>query len=236
MPINVALFGAAGRMGRAILIEAQTADDIKIVHAYERSGHPLIDQRIDGVHIEATPKEIGKDTQVIVDFSTAEAALRHVQMAASARVPCVVGVTGIAKQGHAELQQHAKAIPILWAPNMSPGMTMLFELAPLLAKALPDYDRHIIETHHTQKKDAPSGSALMLQSALSETGETPITSLRLGDIAGEHRLILAGPGESVEIAHHAQSRRAFALGTLRAIRWIISKEPGLYGMNNVLAP
>jgi 4-hydroxy-tetrahydrodipicolinate reductase len=236
MPISVALFGAAGRMGRAILAEAQAADDLKIVHAYEKSGHDLIGGLVEGVRIEGTPQKIGKDTQVVVDFSTAEAALKHVHMAATARVPCVVGVTGISEKGHAELKRHAKAIPILWAPNMSPGMTMLFKLAPLLAKALPDYDRHIIETHHTQKKDAPSGSALMLQSALSETGETPITSLRLGDIAGEHRLILAGPGEQLELVHHAQSRRAFALGTLRAVRWVVSKEPGLYGMDDVLAP
>ena len=236
MPISIALFGAAGRMGRVILCEAQEVDDIKVAHAYEKTGHPLIGQRIEGLRIEATPKEIGKDTQVIVDFSTAEAALRHVQMAADARVPCVAGVTGISEQGHSELKRHAKIIPILWAPNMSPGMTMLFKLAPLLAKSLPDYDRHIIETHHTQKKDAPSGSALMLQSALSETGETPITSLRLGDIAGEHRLILAGPGERIELIHHAQSRRAFALGTLRAVRWIVSKEAGLYSMDDVLAP
>jgi 4-hydroxy-tetrahydrodipicolinate reductase len=236
MPINVALFGAAGRMGRAILAEVQTADDIKIAHAYEKAGHALIGERIEGLRIEATSKQIAKDSQVIVDFSTAEAALKHVHMAADARVPCVVGVTGISEQGHSELKRHAETIPILWAPNMSPGMTMLFKLAPVLAKALPDYDRHIIETHHTQKKDAPSGSALMLQSALSEIGETPITSLRLGDIAGEHRLILAGPGERIELIHHAQSRRAFALGTLRAVRWIISQKPGLYGMNDVLAP
>ncbi len=236
MPIKVALFGAAGRMGRAILAEVQATNDIKVVHVYEKPGHDLIGERIEGVRIEATPKEISKDTQVIVDFSTAETALTHVHMAASARVPCVVGVTGISEQGHSELKRHAEAIPIMWAPNMSPGMTMLFKLAPLLAKALPDYDRHIIETHHTQKKDAPSGSALMLQSALSERGETPITSLRLGDIAGEHRLILAGPGERIELVHHAQSRRAFALGTLHAVRWIVSKEPGLYGMDDVLAP
>lgn len=234
MPINVALFGAAGRMGRALLAEFKSASDIHTLHAYEKPGHGLIGEVVEGIRIEESPHEIGSDIRVLVDFSTAHAAVQHVQIAAQAGTACVVGVTGLSEEGHALLKQYAAKIPIVWAPNMSPAMTMLFKLGLALAKALPDYDRHIIETHHTEKKDAPSGSALMLQAALSEVGETPITSLRLGDIAGEHHLILAGPGEQLELVHHAQSRRTFALGTLRAVRWIISQKPGLYGMAEVL--
>jgi len=232
--IKVALFGAAGRMGRMILAEAKAAGDIEIAHAYEKPEYERIGEIIEGVRVEESPSEIPKDIQVVVDFSSTKAAIHHAQMAAKAVVPFVCGVTGISDAGHAELKRCAEKIAIVWAPNMAPGMTMLFKLGELLTTALPDYDRHIIEIHHTKKKDAPSGSALMLQAALGDADKTPITSLRLGDVVGEHRLILAGPGEQIELIHHAQSRRAFALGTLRAVRWVVWRKPGLYGMAEVV--
>ncbi len=217
-----------------ILAEAKAAADIEIAHAYEKPEYERLAEIIEGVRVEERPSEIPKHVQVIVDFSSPKAAIRHAQMAARAGVPFVCGVTGISDASHAELKRCAEKIAIVWAPNMAPGMTMLFKLGELLSKALPDYDRHIIEIHHTKKKDAPSGSALMLQAALGDTDKTPITSLRLGDVVGEHRLILAGPGEQIELVHHAQSRRPFVLGTLRAVRWIVSQKPGLYGMAEVL--
>jgi 4-hydroxy-tetrahydrodipicolinate reductase len=217
-----------------ILAEAKASGDIEIAHAYEKPEYEHIGEIIEGVRVEESPPEIPKNIQVVVDFSSPKAAIRHAQMAARTKVPFVCGVTGISETGHAELRRCAEKIAIVWAPNMAPGMTMLFKLGELLTKALPDYDRHIIEIHHTKKKDAPSGSALMLQAALGEAGKTPITSLRLGDIVGEHRLILAGKGEQIELVHRAESRRPFALGTLRAVRWIISQKPGLYGMEQVL--
>jgi len=234
VPIKVALFGAAGRMGRMVLAEAKASGDIEIAHAYEKPDYERIGEVIEGIRVEESPSEIPKHVQVIVDFSSPKAAILHAQMAAKAGVPFVCGVTGIPDAGHAKLKRCAEKIAIVWAPNMAPGMTMLFKLGELLTKALPDYDRHIIEIHHTKKKDAPSGSALMLQAALGDAGKTPITSLRLGDVVGEHRLILAGPGEQIELVHRAESRRAFALGTLRAVRWIASQKPGLYGMAEVL--
>ena len=234
MSIRVVLFGAAGRMGRMILTEAKGAGDIEIAHAYEKPEYERIGEVVEGLRVEESPSEIPKDIQVVVDFSSPKAATRHAQMAAKAKVAFVCGVTGITDAGHAELARCAEKIAIVWAPNMAPGMTMLFKLGELLTKALPDYDRHIIEIHHTKKKDAPSGSALMLQAALGDAGKTPITSLRLSDVVGEHRLILAGPGEQIELVHRAESRRAFALGTLRAVRWIASQKPGLYGTAEVL--
>ncbi len=234
MPINVALFGAAGRMGRAILSETKAIDDIVVARAYEQPEFSHLGITIEDVLVEESPKEIGDDIQVMVDYSQAEAVLRHVEMAVEANATCVIGVTGISEKDHTELRKYAKKIPIVWAPNMSPGMTMLFKLGSLLSKALPDYDRHITEIHHTQKKDMPSGSALLLQAAVSGEEKTPISALRLGDVAGEHRLILAGPGERIEIIHHAESRRVFALGTLRAVRWIVLQKPNLYGMGQVL--
>jgi 4-hydroxy-tetrahydrodipicolinate reductase len=232
--IKVALFGAAGRMGRMILAEAKAAGDIEIAHAYEKPEYERIGEVIEGVRVEQSPTEIPKGIQVAIDFSSPKAAIQHAQMAAKAGVPFVCGVTGITDAGHAELKRCAEKIAIVWAPNMAPGMNMLFKLGELLSKALPDYDRHIIETHHTKKQDAPSGTALMLQSALGDANKTPITSLRLGDVVGEHHLILAGPGEQIELIHRAESRRVFALGTLRVVRWIVSQKPGLYGMAEVL--
>ncbi len=234
MLIKIALFGAAGRMGRMILAEANGAGDIEIMHAYEKPDYKRMGEIIEGVRVEESPSDIPKDTQVVVDFSSPKAAIRHAQMAARVEVPFVCGVTGISDAGHAELKRCAEKIAIVWAPNMAPGMNMLFKLGELLSKALPDYDRHIIEIHHTKKEDAPSGSALMLQAALGDAGKTPITSMRLGDVVGEHRLILAGPGEQIELVHRAESRRAFALGTLRAVRWVVSQKPGLLGMAEML--
>ena len=146
------------------------------------------------------------------------------------------GVTGLSGDIQQTLHHAAEQIPVLWSPNMSAAMNLLFALAATAARTLPDYARHITEIHHTQKKDAPSGTALRLNEAVRDAihADTDITALRMGDVVGEHRLIFGGPGERLELIHRADSRAVFASGALRAAAWLASQQPGFYTMQDVL--
>jgi 4-hydroxy-tetrahydrodipicolinate reductase len=227
--VKIALFGAAGRMGREILSQVPNYPHLRIAYAYDV--HHEGDE-IEGIGIDPPPPSLPKDVRVVIDFSTADAVMENVELAAVRKVAYVCGVTGLSPATLQVLKQSAASIPVLHAPNMSPGMNVMFRLAVLTAEALPGYDRQIIEIHHSRKKDAPSGTALRLAEDLHGT---PITALRMGDVTGEHSLIFGGPGERLEIIHHADSRAVFAHGALRAAQWIIEKNPGFYSIEDVLA-
>ena len=230
---KIAVFGAAGRMGREIILQAASYPHLRIAYAYDP--HHEGDE-IEGLSVENPPHSLPKDVRVVVDFSAADAVLENVELAVVRKVPYVCGVTGLSPATQEVLRQSAHEIAILYSPNMSPGMNLMFRLAALTAKALSNYDRHIFETHHTRKQDSPSGTALRLANHLREVthNDTPITALRMGDVTGEHTLIFGGPGERLEIVHHADSRAVFAHGALRATEWIIDKEPGFYSMTDML--
>ena len=229
----VALFGAAGRMGQELIRQAWRYPALRIGYAYDEQH---VGERIGDSVIEAPPLSLPLDTQAVLDFSAADAVMQNAEFALIRKVPYVCGVTGLSEATRRVLEQFADDIPILHAPNMSPGMNMMFRLVEQVASALPEYDRHIFEIHHTQKKDAPSGTALKLAEHLQKGGgeDTPITALRMGDVAGEHRVIFGGPGERIELIHRADSRAVFAVGALRATAWILGREPGMYGMGDVL--
>jgi 4-hydroxy-tetrahydrodipicolinate reductase len=172
-------------------------------------------------------------------------------------IPAVVGTTGLSGEQKETLTGMAGRIPIVFAPNMSIGVNLLFKLAAIAAGALGEsYNAEIVEAHHRMKKDAPSGTAIRLAEAVAEARdlslddnavyarhgmigergmkEIGIQTVRAGDIVGEHTLILAGPGERIELTHRAHSRDNFARGAVRAARWVIGREPGLYSMGDVL--
>ena len=179
-----------------------------------------------------------KEADVLVDFSAAAASVLFVEEAAKAGVPAVVGTTGFDEMQRVRLHELAERIPLLLAPNMSLGMNLLFHLAALAAAALPGFEAALSETHHSQKKDAPSGSALRIadavRSARKDGKAVPCASLRVGDVVGEHTLTLAGPGERLELTHRAHSREVFARGALAAALWVRGRAPGLYSMMDVL--
>jgi 4-hydroxy-tetrahydrodipicolinate reductase len=231
--VKIALFGAAGRMGREILQQAVSFPHLRIAYAYDP--HHEGDE-IDGLPVENPPPSLPKDVRAVMDFSAAEAVMENVELAVVRQVAYVCGVTGLSPATMQVLQHSANSIPVLHSPNMSAGMNVMFRLAELTAKALPGYDRHILEIHHTRKKDAPSGTALRLADSLQEVvnEDTPITALRMGDVTGEHTLIFGGPGERLEIVHHADSRAVFAHGALRAAEWILDKKAGIYSMAEML--
>jgi 4-hydroxy-tetrahydrodipicolinate reductase len=194
---------------------------------------------------------------VAIDFTLPAPSLAHARRCAAAGIPLVIGTTGHDDAGRAELARLAATIPVVLAPNMSLGVNLLFRLAELAARALGSgYDAEIVEAHHRHKVDAPSGTALGLGHAVARGRGTTLEQVavygrsgssgprpegaigfavvRGGDIVGDHRLVFAGPGERVELAHHAEDRSAFARGALVAARWVTGRPPGLYSMQDVL--
>ncbi len=231
--IHAALFGAAGRMGKVILFEARTNPGIKITHAFDpaASGEYFGDLQIE-------PKCYGVHNQVkvAIDFSTAGSVIENVRCCVKSKVSYVCGVTGLPENVKKELREAAKDIAVLHAPNMSPGMNVLFALVAEAAAALPGYEVYLSEAHHTKKVDAPSGTAVRIAEIVEDTiGKKPeVFSLRVGDVVGEHTLVLGGHGERLEITHRADSRAVFAHGALRAAEWLAERPAGFYGMGDVL--
>ena len=210
-----------------------------------------------GVAITSEAGRALEGAAVAIDFTLAAPSLRHAARCSAAGIPLVVGTTGHDAAGRAELERVARSLPVVLAPNMSLGVNLLFRLAELAARSLGvGYDAEIVEAHHRLKVDAPSGTAIGLGHAVAQgrgttleqvavhgrhgaTGPRPegaigFAVIRGGDIVGDHRLVFAGPGERVELAHHAEDRSAFARGALTAARWVIGRRAGLYSMQDVL--
>ncbi len=236
-PTRVGVHGASGRMGTLVRELVNAAADLELVSAGGR-----------GTDHSAA--------QVVIDFSLAPGPVELI--AGLSGQALVTGCTGLSPDQSEALQAYAKRGPLLWASNFSSGMNLLFELAAQAARALPDYHLEIVEMHHGLKKDAPSGSALTLAEGCAAAravdlqaqlrhgrqghtgtrtqGEIGMHALRGGDVAGEHTLYLAGPGERLMLGHLATSRMAFAGGAVRAARWLVDKPAGSYGMAQVLQP
>ena len=209
------------------------------------------------VAITADPTACIDDFEVMVDFSVPTATLENVAACQANGKAMVIGTTGFEADGPQAIAAAAEAIPIVLAPNMSVGVNVTFKLIAAAARALgDDVDVEVFEAHHRHKIDAPSGTAVRMGEILADTlgrdlathavyGREGITgarddrtigfhSLRGGDIVGEHTVTFAGTGERIEITHRAGSRENFAAGALRAVRFVVGKAPGLYGMDDVL--
>jgi 4-hydroxy-tetrahydrodipicolinate reductase len=193
---------------------------------------------------------------VVIDFTTADASLRHAAICAENGVAMVVGSTGFSSEERHHMMRFAERIPMVLSPNMSVGVNLVIELAAQLAARLGnDFDVEVLEAHHRHKKDAPSGTALRLaeemavalarppesirSSRVGMIGERPrseigIQTLRGGDVVGEHTVFFFGEGERIELVHRATSREQFGRGALRAAKWVKNRAPGLYGMHDVL--
>lgn len=260
--IKAAVAGACGRMGNAIIQAISSTDGIELAGALEYPEHPLLGQEISlpgipSVTITSGPGSISAGTDVLIDFTTPAGSLSNLEACAELGICAVVGTTGLGEEQKEALHMFALRTPTVFSPNMSVGVNLLFRLAATAAAALgDDYDVEIVEAHHRMKKDAPSGTALGLAEAVAKAlgrdladnavyarhgmigerspGEIGIQTIRAGDIVGEHTLLLAGPGERIELTHRAHSRDNFARGAVRAALWIVGREPGLYSMADVL--
>jgi 4-hydroxy-tetrahydrodipicolinate reductase len=263
--ISVAVLGVSGRMGRCLVRTIREAGDLTLSGALASPGSAALGRDAGdvaetgplGVIVTADRELALAGADVAVDFTLPGAALANVEAAAARRIPVVIGTTGLDETLYAAIRRLSHDLPVLVAPNMSLGVNLLFSLVARASAALgDDYDIEVLEAHHRNKADAPSGTALRIAEIAAgargrtladvgiytragQTGPRPrgavgFAVLRGGDIVGEHRVLYAGTGESLEIAHRATDRMTFAYGAAAAARWIIGRPPGLYGMADVL--
>ena len=216
------LIGAAGRMGQTVLDLAQSDREIEIAARCDL-GDPI--------------ERAMKNCDVAIDFSQADSIDEVCRAALQHGKSLVIGTTGHSQPQRKTIGETAHSLPIVLASNFSVGVNVLFWLTQKAAELLgSDFNPEIVETHHKMKKDAPSGTAKTLAEILKavRNSEIPIQSIREGNVVGEHTVIFGGPGERLELSHRAANRGIFALGALRAAKWIINKPPGLYSMQDVL--
>ncbi|MBT7860564.1 MAG: 4-hydroxy-tetrahydrodipicolinate reductase [Gemmatimonadetes bacterium] len=261
---DIIVCGASGRMGQRLIHLTAAAPDLRLVGATERPDHPDIGRDAGiiagsgelGIPLVSDLAAI-EGGDVAIAFTLPEPTLADAATCAAAGRPMVVGTTGFSEEELASFKSTIAPIPCVFAPNFSTAMNVLFRLVEEAARILgDDYDVEVVEAHHRLKVDAPSGSALRLaeraaaglERNLSEvvvhgrqgvTGERTrqeigMHALRLGDVAGDHSVYYGAPGEYLELRHHATSRDAFATGALRAARFAVEAQPGLYDMGDVL--
>ncbi|MFQ5995516.1 MAG: 4-hydroxy-tetrahydrodipicolinate reductase [Acidiferrobacterales bacterium] len=261
--LRVAVTGAAGRMGRTVIKVATEAPDLTVSLALEQSDHPLLGADAGelaavgplGVPVATDPNSA--DYDVLIDFSHPTATVDYVKACQRSGRRMVIGTTGLEGAGRQRIADAAAQIAVVFAPNMSAGVNLCLRLIDLAARVLgDDFDVEITEAHHRHKRDAPSGTALrmgeVVAQALGRTlddcavysragmsderprGQIGFNALRAGEIVGDHTVLFAGSGERVEISHRAESRLTFANGALRATRWVVKQDKGLFDMQDVL--
>ncbi len=260
--IRIAVTGACGKMGGLIIENVLRSGDMKLVAAIDvtnigkdigeviRGGklNVLVD---DANKIESALERSKPD--VLIDFTIAHAAVKNVVACSGKHIRTVVGTTGFTPEQRKVMENAITGnnVASVISPNFSIGVNVFWGLLAKAAKSLGDYDIEIIEAHHNQKKDAPSGTAMKAAEVISETlggkefvygrkglapreKEIGIHAVRGGDIVGDHTVLFAGDGERIEIKHQAHSRQAFARGAVSAARWVSSASPGIYEMKDVL--
>ena len=261
---KIAIAGSSGRMGRTLLEAVAQAPDMQLAAALERSNSSYLHKDAGeligapcGITVRSDVAEALRDCHHLIDFTRPEGTLAHLSVCRATGVKMVIGTTGFSEEEKALLKQASKDIAIVFAPNMSVGVNVTFKLLEIAAKVLnAGYDIEIVEAHHRHKIDAPSGTALRMGEVIAETlrrdlrevavyGREGVTgerksdtigfaTIRAGDIVGDHTVMFAGTGERVEISHKASSRMTFAMGALRAVRFLVDKPNGLYDMQDVL--
>ncbi|MBV9618783.1 MAG: 4-hydroxy-tetrahydrodipicolinate reductase [Verrucomicrobia bacterium] len=221
-PVRVALIGARGRMGQTIVDLAKNDPKIEIVAQCDLGD--AIDPAMKGC-------------DVAIDFSNASSIDAVCSAASKNHTALVIGTTGHSPDQRKMIEKTAKSSPIVFASNFSVAVNALFALTRRATEILgPEFKAEIIETHHTKKLDAPSGTAKTLGEILKKVGQSdvPIQSIREGDVVGEHTVTFVGPSERLELTHRADSREIFARGALRAAEWIAGKPACLYSMQDVI--
>ena len=235
--VKVSIFGAAGRMGSESAIVACEEPGLEIVNLIEHADHPAVGSSLFGIEISGDPFGLPLAGTVFCDFTLAGAAVKNAALAAELECPILIGATGFTDEQLEYLEIISRKIPLMTAPNLSRGVNLLYELTAAAARKLQgDFEVEVVETHHRMKKDAPSGTAKAILQVLNNTGipGVPAHSLRMGDVTGEHRVIFGGEGESIEIIHRAQSRRAFAKGVIPAVKFLAQAGPGCYSFRDAL--
>lgn len=265
MPVKIVIAGACGRMGKAIIRCALNMPEMELAGAIECDNHGdkgkdcgvLVNMKPVGVAITSNIESVLSRADVLIDFTLHAAVPANAGIAGALGKAMVIGTTGLQDDEKQVIAREARKIPIVWAPNMSLGMNLLFAMVKKAAAVLGDgYRVEVDETHHIHKKDAPSGSALRLAEKAADgfgwnprdvivhnpadkndsdmSGKIAVYSHREGEVVGDHTVSFENSGETISLTHHAVSRDAFALGAIRAAQWVIKQAPGLYDMQNVL--
>jgi 4-hydroxy-tetrahydrodipicolinate reductase len=250
--VKIAVAGAGGRMGQALIAAVLADRELTLASAVDVAGSPAIGQPAGSIKIAADPGAIAQ-ADVLLDFTRPEGTLAHLKHARA----LVIGTTGFTEEDKGQIAEAAQRIPIVMAANFAVGVNALYKLAETAARILgDDYDVEIIEAHHRNKVDAPSGTALHLGQVVAQAlgrdlaktasygrkgdigerkpKEIGFHAIRGGDIIGEHTVLFAGMGERFEVTVRSQSRATYAGGALRAAKWLKDRKPGLYGMADVL--
>ena len=260
--VRLMIVGAAGRMGREVIRAAAASADLAVASAVEHGAHPDLGKDAGaGTGLPALGVAIGGDLgagleacDAVIDFSLPESSARLFEALVSAPRPAVVGTTGLDDRAMKLAAQAAAKAPLIVSPNLSYGVAVLRQLTRSAASLLGGFDVEVMEIHHRNKKDAPSGTAAALLAALAQgggrdegaavhgrhgrdakrrPGEIGVHALRGGSVTGEHTVFFLGDDERIELRHVAESRRVFALGALHAVRWLVGKSPGLYTMDDL---
>lgn len=233
--VRVLVHGASGRMGRALLRLAAGRDDLRVVAAVSRDGAAIAEAGTVPV-LPAARLGDAPEFDVAVDFSLPEAFDALLAVCVGRGQALLSGTTGLTAAQHAALEAAGERIPVMWSANYSAGVAVLAELVRQAAAALPGWDADVLEVHHVHKKDAPSGTALLLgKAAAAGRGRLPnVSSLRAGDIVGEHTVQLSGVGERLELVHRATHRDIFARGALDAALRLAQLGPGRHDFGALL--
>ncbi len=263
--IRVVVDGAGGRMGRMITATVEREAGMSVVGAVDVAGSPLIGEDVGtlagigaiGVPVVDALASVVDEADIVIEFTLPEATLANLRVTVDSGKRMVIATTGFGADQMAELDALAARIPCVMASNYSIGVSALTKAVTLMAETLgDDYDIEIVEAHHNQKVDAPSGTAVTLLQAAAEgvrrsaddvaiygregiVGARPpkeiaVHAIRGGDIVGDHTVMFAGMGERVELTHRAQSRQTFANGAIRAARWLMTAAPGKHSFSKVL--
>jgi len=263
--VRAIVSGAAGRMGGRIIHMMEGVEGITLAGALEQPGHPAMGKSVGEVvglsqkdiAISGSLAEVLPQGDVLIEFTHPEPTLEHLQGVAATGKAMVIGTTGLSPQQIDKLKGLAAKTRVVFAPNMSVGVNLMFKVVEHIAQVLSEgYDVEIVEAHHRLKKDAPSGTALKLAQIIAQTlgrdldevgvygrkgitgerskEEIGIMTVRAGDIVGEHTVTFCGIGERLEVIHRAHNRDNFARGAVRAAQWLVDQPPGLYDMQDVL--
>jgi 4-hydroxy-tetrahydrodipicolinate reductase len=263
--MKIAVMGAAGRMGRELVRAVHALEGCQVAGGTEPAGSTAVGEDIGevagigrfGIKISSDPLEVIASVDGILDFTTAKASVEFAGLAANARIVHVIGTTGFSEKDEAAIRAAARHATIIKAGNMSFGVNLLAAITRRVAEALDaDFDIEILEMHHRQKVDAPSGTALMLGAAAAagrgvslpehsvrsrdghtgprKRGDIGFATLRGGTVVGDHTVVFAGDGELIELRHVANDRGIFARGAVKAARWGRGRGPGLFSMSDVL--
>ena len=255
---KIAIAGALGRMGNNLINSALSNNNVELVGVFDVNDidPSFINKNQIQENVSTTREESFEKADIVIDFTTPKALFNFTEAAVSNNTGLVIGTTGLDESHFNLLKQTSNSTKVFYAPNMSYGVNTFFEIARKAAKHLKDFDIEIIETHHRHKKDAPSGTALKLgEEIVAELGlsksnfnfkrqdqegqrkenEIGFSSIRGGNIPGEHTVIFHGDNESIELTHKAHNRKIFSDGAIQAAVWLSTKEKGFYTFKDMIS-